>query len=221
MPPKPQVPPEASVTMERALRERISSHAIPPGSRLNEVELADEFRVSRAQVREALAELAFRGLIERVPNKGAVVCRLGAEQVIEIFTVREALEGTCARLAALNSTAADWDRHAAAFDKKMPAALNKGDFAAFLAHYQGFRADIVLHARNATLEGMLDSIQDRISILARRIIILPGRGEQALKEHRRVFEALRAGDADAAERLRKENMRSGLAWFLRYKDFIL
>ncbi|KAF1023673.1 MAG: hypothetical protein GAK30_00336 [Paracidovorax wautersii] len=103
----------------------------------------------------------------------------------------------------------------------MPALLAQGDFVGFLARYEAFRQDIILRARNATLAEMLDSIGDKVRYLARRIIILPGRGEQALQEHRAVLAALQAGDAAAAERLRMANMRSGFDWFQRYRDFIL
>lgn len=208
-------------SMERVLRERISSRAIPPGSKLKEMELAAEFSVSRAQVREVFATLALRGLIERIPNKGAVVAQLGFDQVAELFAVREVLEGMCARLAAQNASPSDWDGHARVFEHEMPDLLAQGDFAGFLARYEAFRQDIILSARNATLAEMLESIGDKVRYLARRIIILPGRGEQALQEHRAVLAALQAGDAAAAEQLRMANMRSGFEWFRRYRDFIL
>lgn len=212
---------DAVPSMERVLRDRISARAIAPGSKLKEVDLASEFGVSRAQVREVFAALAMRGLIERIPNKGAVVAQPGFEQVAEIFAVREALEGMCARLAAQNSQPADWAGHARAFADDMPRLLSQNDFLGFLACYEAFRQDIIVHARNATLAEMLDSIREKIRYLGRRIIILPGRAELALQEHRAVLQALQAGDAAAAERLRMANMRSGFEWFQRYREFIL
>ncbi|MEI6724086.1 MAG: GntR family transcriptional regulator, partial [Betaproteobacteria bacterium] len=83
----------------QALRQRISLHEIPPGSSLLESQLASEFGVSRTRVREALCELELRGLIERVPNRGAVVARLDLTQIFEIYDARDALEGMCVRLA--------------------------------------------------------------------------------------------------------------------------
>ncbi|MGC3983715.1 MAG: GntR family transcriptional regulator [Pseudorhodoferax sp.] len=212
---------DALPSIERVLRERISARQILPGSKLKEVDLAAEFNVSRAQVREVFAALAMRGLIERIPNKGAVVAQPDFAQVAEIFAVREALEGMCARLAAQNSRPEDWAGHARVFDEDMPRLLAQGDFLGFLACYEAFRQDVIRHARNATLAEMLDSIRDKIRYLGRRIIILPGRAELALQEHRAVLDALRAGDAAAAERLRMANMRSGFEWFERYREFIL
>jgi DNA-binding GntR family transcriptional regulator len=207
--------------LEVELRRRIARQIVPPGALLRENEIAEEFDVSRAQVREAFIALALRGLIERVPNKGALVRRFDFDEIVEIFTVREPLEGMAARLAAQNTQSADWLPFVEAFDHAMPAYVRDGDFEAFADHYQAFRERIIEAANNRTLSDMLDSISEKISVLTRRIIILPGRGELAVKEHRAVLDALVRGDAEAAERLRKENMRSGLAWFIRYKTFIL
>jgi DNA-binding GntR family transcriptional regulator len=206
---------------ESVLRERIAHQAIPPGSKLSESDLASEFNVSRAQVREAFAVLASRGLIERIPNRGAVVMRLDSRQVSEIFAVREALEGMCARLAALNTTSAYWQHFIDLYEEQMPAYLAAGDFESFLTGYEKFRTSIIAAANNQALSEMLDSIREKILVLSRRIIILPGRGEQALKEHRAILAALYRGDADAAEAHRKENMRSGQAWFERFSKFVL
>ncbi|WP_144113952.1 GntR family transcriptional regulator [Paraburkholderia sp. BCC1886] len=212
---------QTTQALEVELRRRIARQIVPPGALLRENDIADEFGVSRAQVREAFIALALRGLIERIPNKGALVRRFDFDEIVEIFTVREPLEGMAARLAAQNTTGADWLPFVETFDQAMPAFVRDGDFEAFADHYQSFRERIMEAANNRTLSDMLDSISEKINVLTRRIIILPGRGEQAVKEHRAVLEALTQGDADAAERLRKENMRSGLAWFIRYKTFIL
>ncbi|WP_067752442.1 GntR family transcriptional regulator [Orrella dioscoreae] len=208
-------------TLELTLRDRIARQSIAPGSKLRETDLAQEYKVSRAQVREAFAGLALRGLIERVPNRGAVVFRLDYEQVAEIFSVREVLEGMSARLAAERSRPQDWEPFLELFNGPMVRYLKDEDFEAFLSGYESFRRSIIVAADHRTLSAMLDSISEKIMALSRRIIILPGRGEQALKEHKAVLQALHRGDADAAEALRKANMRSGWEWFARYRNFIL
>src|SRR4051794_10083461 len=71
-----------------ALRTRIGSHALPPGSRLRESELAHEFGVSRSRIREAFLTLEERGLIERIPNRGAVVLKLDLAMVFHLYEVR-------------------------------------------------------------------------------------------------------------------------------------
>jgi DNA-binding GntR family transcriptional regulator len=85
--------------MLEVLRQRIASHELPPGSRLLEHDLANEFGVSRARVREVFGILEVHSLIERIPNRGAVVLRLDLKQAQELFDIREMLEGLSARLA--------------------------------------------------------------------------------------------------------------------------
>ena len=82
---------------------------IPPGSKISEPELARIYGISRGPLREAIGRLEACGLVVRRPNVGARVVSLSSEQLLEIFHVREALEGMAARLAAENMTAAEID----------------------------------------------------------------------------------------------------------------
>ncbi|MEW8384352.1 MAG: GntR family transcriptional regulator, partial [Candidatus Thiodiazotropha taylori] len=87
-----------------ALQRAIVEGEIPQGSKISEPELARQHGVSRGSLREAMARLEVRKLVERKPNLGARVVTLSYEQLIEIFQLREALEGMAARLAAQNMT---------------------------------------------------------------------------------------------------------------------
>ncbi|KCB28263.1 GntR family transcriptional regulator [Bordetella hinzii] len=214
-------PKRKEINIDEFLRDQIATQRIPPGSKLRESEIADQFGVSRSLVREAFSTLAQRGLIERIPNRGAIVSRLDYEQVAEIFAVRESLEALCARTAAQRSRPGDWDEFVELFDGPMAQYLKDGDYERFQTGYEGFRRRIIEAAGNKLLQNMLDSIREKIIFLSRRIIILPGRGEQALREHRALLEALRRGDADEAEALRKTTMRNGWLWFERYKSFLM
>ena len=89
--------------MLRVLRDRITNHELPPGTKLIEQDLAATFSVSRARVRDTFAVLEQRGLIERIPNRGAIVARLTAKQVIDLYETREVLEGLAVRLATQNT----------------------------------------------------------------------------------------------------------------------
>ncbi|MBX9811311.1 MAG: GntR family transcriptional regulator [Burkholderiales bacterium] len=207
--------------LQKVLRERIARQEIPPGSKLRENELAKEFGVPRARVREALCALEQRGLIERIPNRGAVVVRLDLSQVFEIYDVREVLEGLCVRLATQNVPPESWQDLVELFDQPMEEHVKRGDFEAFLAGYDMFRRRAIEAAANPVLASMLDSIYEKTQVIARRIIVLPGRAEQGLKEHRAVLAAMRRGDALEAERLRRENMRSARDYLKRYQSFVL
>ncbi len=89
------------------LREAIVEGEIPSGSKISEPELARAYGISRGPLREAIGRLEACGLVVRRPNVGARVVSMSSGQLLEIFHVREALEGMAARLAAQNMTAAE------------------------------------------------------------------------------------------------------------------
>lgn len=209
--------------MVQALRDRISSHAIAPGAKLQEAVLAKEFGVSRTRVREALNELEFRGLIRRIPNRGAEVVRLDLTQVFEIYDAREALEGMCVRLATEKTPPEAWQEWVELLREggPMEKLLEKGDVEGYFNSYDRLRRKIIEAADNPVLTGMLDSILEKSRVIMRRVQILPGRAAQGLAEHRAFVAAMRAGDAERAEQLRRENIRSAIRTLKRFQAFII
>jgi DNA-binding GntR family transcriptional regulator len=205
----------------QTLRERITRHDLPPGSKLFENELSAEFGVSRAKIRDVLAILQQRGLIERIPKRGAVVERLDPAQVFHIYNVREALEGVCARLATQNMPPESWQDLVTLFGKPIEDDIRRGDLEAYIAKLDIFRRRTIEGAQNPVLADMLENIQDRTRMIIRRIIILPGRAEIGLREHRAVLQAMRKGDAEAAEAAKRANIRSGIEYLRRYQSFVL
>lgn len=203
------------------LRDRIARQKIAPGARLREQELAVEFDVPRTRIRDAFAVLEGRGLIERVPNRGAVVTRLDLSQVFHIYDVREVLEGLSVRLATENADPESWQDLVEHFDAPMGRHVEDGDYDSFLAGYDKFRSRVADAAANPVMADMLDSIYEKTQALIRRIIILPGRAEVGLSEHRAVLEAMRDGNASLAEERRRANMRSAKEYLRRYERFVL
>lgn len=205
----------------QVLRERITRHELPPGSKLFEKELSAEFGVSRAKIRDVLAVLQQRGLIQRIPKRGAVVERLDPAMVFHIYHVREALEGVCARLATQNNRPEDWQDLVELFGRPIEEDIKRGDLEAYIAKLETLRRRTIEGAHNPVLTDMIENIKDRTHMIIRRIIILPGRAEIGLKEHRAVLQAMRKGDAEAAEAAKRANIRSGLAYLKRYQSFVL
>jgi len=205
----------------QTLRERIASHQLPPGSRLSEQQLAEEFHVSRTVVRDVFLKLEQRGLISRSHKKSAVVVRLELSEVFEIYVVREMLEGLCARLAAKNGPKESWQDLVDLFGAPMEESVKSGDLEEYIKNIRTLRMRMIAAADSPILAGMLDLINDKISEISRRIIILPGRAQQGLQEHRAILDALRRGDPETSERLRRENIRSSAEYLSRYKRFVL
>lgn len=222
LPSKHRARPRANRTdLFNVLRERIARHEYLPGEKLLENDLAREFKVSRAQVREAFGGLESRGLIQRIPNRGAEVVRLDISQMFDIYDVREVLEGLCTRLAVQNTKPAAWQPLVEMFGKPMERSVRNGDFEDYIEKLQFLRKKTSEAANNRVLTDMLDSIHDKTRELMRRIIILPGRAVEGLQQHRAVLAAMRKGDALLAEQRKRENIRSSREFLVRFQTFIL
>ena len=205
----------------QVLRERIARQDVAPGAKLGEQELAAEFAVPRTRIREVLGVLESRGLIDRIPNRGAVVSRLELDHVFHLYGVRQVLEGLCVRLATENAPPETWDEFVELFGAPMEEFVKVRDFDAFIVVYERFRSRIIEWARNPVAARMLDSIYEKTNVIIRRIIILPGRALEGLTEHRAVVAAMRAGDAEQAERLKRLNLQNAKDTLRRFQKYVL
>ncbi len=204
-----------------ALRVRIAQQQIAPGAKLRETDLAAEFEVSRARIREAIAALEGRGLVQRIPNRGAVVMRLDLSQVFYIYDLREVLEGLAARLATQNVPAESWRADLERYRGPMKTLIEHGDLDGYISHYEKLRRRLIDAAGNPVLAEMLDTIYEKTQVLIRRIIILPGRAEVGRQQHVAMLEAMCRGDAEEAERLRRVGLRSARDSLEKYQRYIL
>jgi DNA-binding GntR family transcriptional regulator len=212
---------QSAAEVFQVLRLRIVQQHIAPGAKLNETDLAEEFGVSRARVRDALGALEQRGLVERIPNRGAVVMRLDLSQVFHIYEIREVLEGLAARLATQNTPHEAWKEDLESFEGPLKELIDRGDLQEYIEHYERLRRRIIEAARNAVLAEMLDTIFERTQVLIRRIIILPGRAEVGRKQHVAMLQAMCRGQAEEAENIRRNGLRSARLALEKYQRFIL
>lgn len=203
------------------LRRRIVSNQLPPGSRLRESQFSEEFTVSRARVRDAFAILEERGLIERIPNKGAVVMRLELDSILELFDVREVLEALMVRLATQNAAPEFWDDLQTLFGDELGRAVEDGELDRYMAAIHEFRKSCISAAESETLKVLLDDMYDRVQGMTRRLMLVPGRASEGFRQHREIIRAMRAGESGRAEELKRENIRSARKWFLKYKGYLL
>lgn len=208
-------------TLFEDLRRRILLNELAPGARLREQDLADAHGVSRPRVREVLALLEARGLVDREPNRGAVVRRPDLAEFLEIYDLREALEGMCARLAASRTAPESWQDLVELFGAPTEQAMRAGDVDTYVAHYLRLRARMQEAAQHRVLVATLQPLHDRTSTVMRRLILVTARAEEGLQEHRAVVAALRAGDPDAAEAAKRAQIRSARAALQRYHRFVL
>jgi DNA-binding GntR family transcriptional regulator len=210
-----------STDVLQILRERIARQDIAPGAKLREHELAAEFGVPRTRIREVFGTLESRGLIERIPNRGAIVSRLDLGQAFNLYDARAVLEGLCVRQATLNVPTETWQEFVDLFGAPMDSYVQASDFDSFLACYERFRTRFIECARNPVAAQMLDSIYEKTHVVIRRIVILPGRAAIGLADHRATVAAMRAGNALEAERLKRANMEGAKEYLRRFEKYVL
>ena len=162
-----------------------------------------------------------RGLIERIPNRGAIVARLTAKQVIDLYETREVLEGLAVRLSTQNTKPDHWDDLIVAFGNPAEQAIKNGDFEEYATILNVFRREVIATCNNLLLASLLDSMLERTAVVVRRMIMVPGRALEGLNDHRAVLAAMKAGKADEAERLKRSNIRAARHVFERYQQFVL
>ena len=205
----------------RTISDRIASRAINPGNRISEQDICDEFRMSRSTARDVLAALQHRGLVVRPPNRSAIVTRFTPQEIYETFSIREVLEGLCFRLAVENEPQESWQDLVDLYGSPMEEIIRRGDYKAQLQTIDYLIQRVRGSARNPALCAMLDSIDVRSRYIICRTLILRGRLEVGLTEVRGVLAAMRRGDANEAERLRRLNIRGQQDFFRRNEDLIL
>jgi DNA-binding GntR family transcriptional regulator len=95
------------------------------------------------------------------------------------------------------------------------------DYEEYLALITHLRKRTVEAAKNKELSKLIDSIYAKIRIVQRRIIILPGRIEKAINEHRTVLKAIMEGDSARAEKMKRSNLRSAREYLKKYEKWVL
>lgn len=203
------------------LRQKIASQTILPGTRIPEDEMALMYQIPRAKAREALAALEDRGLITRIPNRGAVVCTVDMEATYHLYQVREVLDGLAVRLATQNVPASHWDDISEMFGEPFETSLRLGDMDTHLTIIETFRERVKLAANNPVLFDMMDRLHDRTHVTLRRVALLPGRAEHGMAQYRSVLEAIRSGNSDQAEARIRELNQAAREYIERYKNYVI
>lgn len=193
-----------------ALQDAIVRGEIPPGSRVGETELAERFGTSRGPLREALRKLESRRLVERTPHVGIRIASLGYDALIEIYYVREALEGMAARLAALHMTAEEVTGLKALLAAHEQDEALRADTAYFQQEGDlDFHYRIIKASHNTALtELLIGELYHRIRMYRYQISAYANRPQKAFAEHQRIVEALEARDGDLAEMLMRRHISS-------------
>ena len=178
------------------LKEMIADYRFKPGTRINIEQLTKELGTSRTPVWEAVHRLIQEGLLTNIPNRGVFMVELTPRTSLELYTVREALEGLAARLAVQNID----DRLLRKMKKNLDEqfrVVQKKDLVGYSRLDFGFHAIVYEACGNTILQEMLETIKSKMRPIAMHIdpVLV-----QLYNEHLEIFSALKKRDPQKAER---------------------
>ncbi len=191
------------------LRDLIISGKFETGRKLVEEELADQFKVSRTPVREAIRKLEIEGLVQYQPRRGVIVTGFSAEDVDEIYAARAVLEGLAARLAAERATDAEIAELGRRLEQ-MNRASASGDFQRTARIHTRFDDLLYRIGHNRRLYNILSQFSEYIEHCQLVSMERPGRASEIRAEHQAMYGAIAARDpgrAEHAARLHVTNAR--------------
>jgi DNA-binding GntR family transcriptional regulator len=178
------------------LRQMLVENHIPPGAKLNERELSEALQVSRTPLREAIKMLAAEGLVELLPNRGAIAVSLDEDDVVHTFEVMAGLEALSGELAAQRITDAEL-AEIKAMQFEMMAAYTRSDLSGYYRLNARIHAAINTAAKNPVLTATYNQVNARLQALRFRSNQDGKKWRRAVKEHEKMVEALAARDANA------------------------
>ena len=175
------------------LRQRIVEGQLAPGAKLNERELSESLNVSRTPLREAIRMLAAEGLVELLPNRGAVVASMSAQDVADTFEVIAGLEGQSGELAAQRITPAQLNE-IQALHFEMAAAFTRRDLSTYYRLNALIHGHINAAAGNRVLAQTWSNVNARLQALRFRSNFDDAKWQRAMHEHGEMLERLRERD---------------------------
>jgi DNA-binding GntR family transcriptional regulator len=200
----------ASILQARAyarIRDRIMEGELLPDEPLSEYQLAEQLKLSRTPVREALKRLEHEGLVRFVFNRGAFVEGLSVHDIVEIYQVREQLEGFAARLAAGEMPLEE----SSALDNELEQAQR---LAAAGNVRETFESDIHLHKQiirftnNDRIMRILATLDNQVHRIRGLSPNVPTRIEATLREHREIMDCIKRRDGQGAQEAMTRHLRA-------------
>lgn len=190
------------------LQTAIVEGIIPSGSKISEPALANQFGISRGPLREALSRLEACKLIERKPNVGARVISLTRQHLVEIYLIRESLEGLAARQAAKNMSDKELNEIDVLLDKH--EQYIKQDQSYYQKEGEmDFHCRIIKGSRNNHLiEMYINDLYHLIRLYRYQFGMVSKRVPRAFVEHGQIVDAIRQHDGELAQFLMTRHIRS-------------
>jgi DNA-binding GntR family transcriptional regulator len=192
------------------LRDLIVQGRLAPGERLNERLLTAQLGLSRTPLREAFKVLATEGLVELLPNRGAIVSHMDEGRLSETLAVMGALEALAGELACRHATDAQVNE-IRALHYEMRAYHARGDLAGYFKFNQAIHLKIVKYSGNAVLYQTYRQLNANVRRARYMANLSKDRWDAAVREHDEILAALGARDVERIKVLLSEHLARKLA----------
>ncbi len=187
------------------LEQKIISGTLKPGQRLIEEALCKTFGVSRSPVREAFQIMESRGFVVREPRKGISVARSTRQEAENIYRIRASLDGLATSLTVQSHTP-EFLKKLKRMHGQMMRAAEKGNETTYHQLNQKFHETIINACGNERLIQLIRNFDKQTIRYRRAVMSGPGWMANSTKFHTAVIAAFDAGDAEAAERIRRNSI---------------
>jgi DNA-binding GntR family transcriptional regulator len=187
------------------LEQKIISRALRPGQRIIEEALCRTFGVSRSPVREAFQILESRGFVVREPRKGISVARSTQREAEDIYRIRASLDGLATALAVQKRTP-EFVRKLKKMHGQMIRAAENENGTTYQNLNQKFHSLIINACGNPRLIQLIENFDKQTMRYRLTVMSGPGWMNNSMRLHTAIVDAVEAGDAEAAERIRKESI---------------
>lgn len=201
------------------IKKKIESGEYSPAQSLTENFLAKEYNVSRNTIKKALLMLESDDYVSMDLNKGAKVRSYSKEEVIEFLELREVLEGFIIHQTVPFFTESMKAELETILEKMMGFKQN-GDLVNYSKCNQEFHKTIYSACPNKTAVDVTLKLKNQMRKYNSKTILIPGRVEQSLEEHRAIYQAVQSGDSDQAEANMRTHIRNVKNVFDQYFDFL-
>jgi DNA-binding GntR family transcriptional regulator len=179
------------------LEELIVSGQMPPGTRIDESALAQQFEVSRTPLREAIKALVATGLLELRPRQGVWVATISLPKLMEMFEIMALLEGQCAKYAARRASPEEIEQ-LLAIQRRLEQELANGDADRFYEVNAEFHDALYNASHTEFIVEQTRLLRRRVSTYRKHVTYLPGRMAATIAEHGQIIAAIQAKDPKAA-----------------------
>lgn len=215
---KPAVGESLHIEVINSIITAIATGKLEPGEKIVEQSIAEQMKISRAPVREAIRELAVQGIVEYIPRKGATVTNLDLKNVEEVYSLRGCLEAMAVGLAVDKFNAKEI-KNLESLSKKMTKSLKGNNIDEFIKCDVEFHSMLHLKSGHSKLQKLIDNLilQTRLYMLmSKHNLFIHSRLDLEYGVHDKIIDAIKIKDRVKAEEEMKKHIKNSGDTLIKY-----